>query len=190
MRLPARLSIILALFLCCACLCQRANSQTKPKNVDATVSGKVTLKGKPAPGIVVGIRLFGRRLPDRLGAKRAAGSAIVLVASGMLVIGIWHEPIGLYVGTTVFAFGAALAFPALMTLAIAGADDSDRSSVVGTFSACADVGFALGALSLGGVAALVGYGGVFVFSALVTSLGAVVLARLPTQAPVEAAQAA
>jgi 5-hydroxyisourate hydrolase-like protein (transthyretin family) len=57
MRLPARLSIILTLLFCGACLCQRANSQTKPKNADATVSGKVTLKGKPAPGIVVGIRL-------------------------------------------------------------------------------------------------------------------------------------
>jgi MFS family permease len=139
--------------------------------------------------IVVGIRLFGRRLPDRLGAKRAAGSAIVLVASGMLVIGLWQEPIGLYLGTAVFAVGAALAFPALMTLAIAGADDSDRSSVVGTFSACADVGFAVGALSLGGVAAVTGYDGVFLVSALVTTLGALVLARLPTL-QIQAARAA
>jgi MFS family permease len=131
-------------------------------------------------GIVVGIRLFGRRLPDRLGAKRAASSAIVLVVAGMLTIGLWHDPAGLYLGTAVYAFGAALAFPALMTLAIAGADDSDRSSVVGTFSACADVGFALGALSLGGVAAVTGYDGVFLFSAAVTTLGALVLARLPT----------
>jgi MFS family permease len=130
-------------------------------------------------GIVVGIRLFGRRLPDRLGPKRAAGSAIVLVVSGMLTIGLWNDPAGLYLGSAIYAVGAALAFPALMTLAIAGADDSDRSSVVGTFSACADVGFALGALSLGGVAAVTGYDGVFVFSAAVTMLGAFVLARLP-----------
>ena len=141
-------------------------------------------------GIVVGIRLFGRRLPDRLGAKRAAGSAIVLVSSGMLTIGLWHEPAGLYLGTTVFAVGAALAFPALMTLAVAGAGDFDRSSVVGTFSACADVGFALGALSLGGVAALTGYDGVFVCSAAVTALGAIVLARLPEHVPVRALEPA
>lgn len=130
-------------------------------------------------GTVVGIRLFGRRLPDRLGAKRAAGSAIILVAAGMLAIGLWQVPLGLYVGTAIFAVGAALAFPALMTLAVSGADDSDRSSVVGTFSACADVGFSLGALSLGGIAAVAGYNDVFVFSAGVTALGAVVLIRLP-----------
>jgi MFS family permease len=140
--------------------------------------------------IVVGIRLFGRRLPDRLGAKRASGSAIVLVATGLLIIGLWKEPVGLYVGTVVLALGAALGFPALMTLAVAGAEDSERSSVVGTFSACADVGYALGALSLGGVAAVVGYDGVFVFSAGVALLGALVLTRLPARLNVPTAEAA
>lgn len=58
MRSPAPLAIIPALLLCCAGFCQRANSQTKPakKNPDATVSGKVTIKGKPAPGVVVAMR--------------------------------------------------------------------------------------------------------------------------------------
>jgi uncharacterized GH25 family protein len=52
------LAIISALLLCCAGFCPRANSQTKPAktNPDATVSGKVTIKGKPAPGVVVGLR--------------------------------------------------------------------------------------------------------------------------------------
>src|SRR5207253_6887919 len=58
MRLPVPLAIISSLLLGCAGLCQRANSQTTPakKNPDATVSGKVTIKGKAAPGIVVGLR--------------------------------------------------------------------------------------------------------------------------------------
>jgi uncharacterized GH25 family protein len=51
--------LISAVFLCGACLCQRANSQTNPakKDVEATISGKVTFKGKPVPSIVVGVRL-------------------------------------------------------------------------------------------------------------------------------------
>ncbi len=59
MRSPASLGIISALLLCCAGFCPRANSQTKPaqKSTDATVSGKVTIKGKPAPRVVVGMRL-------------------------------------------------------------------------------------------------------------------------------------
>ena len=141
-------------------------------------------------GIVVGIRLLGRRLPDRLGAKRASGTALVLMTAGLATIGLWQEPAGLYFGTVVLAFGAALGFPALMSLAIAGAEDSERSSVVGTFSACADVGYALGALSLGGVAAAAGYDGVFLVSAGVALLGALVLARLPRHAAVPAAEAA
>src|SRR6266536_2327458 len=57
MNRPA-LAIISAL-LCCTVFCQRANSQTGPakKNADATVSGKITIKGKPAPEVVVGLRL-------------------------------------------------------------------------------------------------------------------------------------
>jgi hypothetical protein len=57
MRLPLRASI-LTLLLCCACFCERANSQTGPAKIDSgsTVSGKVTLKGKPAPRVVVGLR--------------------------------------------------------------------------------------------------------------------------------------
>jgi MFS family permease len=141
-------------------------------------------------GIVVGIRLLGRRLPDRLGAKRASGGALVLMTSGLATIGLWQEPLGLYVGTVVLAFGAALGFPALMSLAVASAEDSERSSVVGTFSACADVGYALGALSLGGVAAAAGYDGVFLFSAGVALLGALVLTRLPSHAAIPAAEAA
>jgi 5-hydroxyisourate hydrolase-like protein (transthyretin family) len=56
MRLPVP-AIISALLLCCACFCQRANSQTAKTDSKATISGKVTLKGKPAPGVVVGLHL-------------------------------------------------------------------------------------------------------------------------------------
>lgn len=57
MRLPVR-TIIPTLVLCCACLCQPANSQTAPgkKTATATIAGKVTIKAEPAAGIVVGLR--------------------------------------------------------------------------------------------------------------------------------------
>lgn len=139
--------------------------------------------------IVVAIRIFGRTLPDRLGAKQASGSALVLLAVGLLVIGVWNEPTGLFLGTALFAVGTALAFPALMTLAVNRAEPSERSSVIGTFSACIDLGFAIGALSLGGVASVAGYDGVFVAGALASALGALLLARLPTHIPVRVAEA-
>ena len=139
--------------------------------------------------IVISIRIFGRRLPDRLGAKRASGAALGLLAIGLLTIGLWQTPVGLYLGTAVFAAGTALAFPALLTLAVDRAEVSERSSVIGTFSACIDVGFALGALSLGAVASVTGYSGVFVAAAFAAVAGAFVLFRIPTQLRVRAAEA-
>ncbi|HLG08744.1 MAG TPA: MFS transporter [Gaiellaceae bacterium] len=139
--------------------------------------------------IIVGIRIVGRRLPDRLGPKRASSFALVLLASGLVVIGLWSTEVGLYAGTVVFAVGQALAFPSLMTLAVAGAPPADRSSVVGTFTAFADVGFAVGAVSLGVVANAAGYDGVFLAAAAASLAGLLVLARMPGSVRVRAAEA-
>jgi predicted MFS family arabinose efflux permease len=139
--------------------------------------------------IIVGIRIVGRRLPDRLGPKRASSFALVLLASGLVVIGLWSTEVGLYAGTVVFAVGQALAFPSLMTLAVAGAPPADRSSVVGTFTAFADVGFAVGAVSLGVVADAAGYDGVFLAAAAASLAGLLVLARMPGSVRVRAAEA-
>jgi len=59
MKLPSRALIVLAIPFCIVTLSRPAHSQIKPesKTADATVSGKVTIKGKPAAGIVVGMRM-------------------------------------------------------------------------------------------------------------------------------------
>ena len=59
MRLPSHALLFFLLLLCVGSLSERAYSQTKTESkvAEATVSGKVTIKGKPAPGIVVGMRL-------------------------------------------------------------------------------------------------------------------------------------
>src|SRR5436190_2377187 len=58
MKLPYHVLLVLSLVLSSA-FCQRANSQTnqEKKTPSATISGKVTIKEKAAPGIVVGVRL-------------------------------------------------------------------------------------------------------------------------------------
>jgi MFS family permease len=128
--------------------------------------------------VVVATRIVARQAPDRLGPKRASGAALVLISLGLLTIGLWNVPAGLYTGTVILAFGHAFAFPALMTLAISGAPASERSSVVGTFTAFTELGFAIGALTLGAIASSVGYDGVFVVCAIGPLLGALLLARL------------
>lgn len=136
--------------------------------------------------VIVGIRIVGRRLPDRLGPRRASSLALVLLAIGLTIVGLWNTQTGLFVGATVFAVGQALAFPSLMTLAVENAPPADRSSVVGTFTAFADVGFAVGAVSLGAVADAAGYDGVFLAAAAASLAGLFVLARMPRSVAVRA----
>jgi MFS family permease len=136
--------------------------------------------------VVVATRIVARKAPDRLGPRRASGTALILISAGLLTIGLWNAPAGLYVGTVVLAFGQALAFPALMTLAVNGAPASERSSVVGTFTAFTELGFAVGAISLGAIATHLGYGGVFIVCAVGPLVGALLLSRL-TSARVEPA---
>jgi hypothetical protein len=77
-----------------------------------------------------------------------------------------------------------------MTLAVNAGPASERSSVVGTFSAFTELGFLAGALSLGAVASAVGYDGVFVVCAFGPLLGVLVLSRITTPRPVAALDAA
>ena len=121
------------------------------------------------------IRLFGARIPDLIGSRRAATIATTTVAAGMLVMALWQQPSGLYAGAFVFGVGQAFAFPALMTLALRGAPPSERGAVVGTYSAFVDLAFGAGAVSLGFVAHSVGYPGTFGVSAAVALAGLVLL---------------
>jgi predicted MFS family arabinose efflux permease len=137
--------------------------------------------------VIVATRIVGRQIPDRLGPKRTSTTALVLLAAGLLVIGIWNVPAGLFVGTVIVGLGHALAFPSLMALAVNAAPPGERSSVVGTFTAFTELGFLVGSLSLGAVASAVGYDGVFVVCAAGPALGVLVLARVITRSPVPAA---
>jgi MFS family permease len=118
-------------------------------------------------GLVLAIRLFGARIPDRLGSRLTARMALTASAIGMAVMGFVDVAAGLFVGGAIFGVGQALAFPALMSIAVRGAPASERGAVVGTFTAFFDLAFGLGAVSLGAVASAFGYAGSFRVAALV-----------------------
>jgi MFS family permease len=129
--------------------------------------------------IVVSVRSVGRKIPDRFGPRRTATAAVILASAGLATIALIHDPAGLYAGTAVLAFGQALVFPALMTIVVATAPEQGRSSAVGSFTACADLGYAIGAVSLGVVAAAAGYRGVFAVAAVAVACALLPLLRLP-----------
>lgn len=130
------------------------------------------------------IRLFGARIPDLLGSRRAATIATSIITAGMLIMAFWREPAGLYTGAFVFGIGQAFAFPALMTLAVRGAPPHERGAVVGTYSAFVDLAFGAGAVSLGVVAHSFGYPETFAVSAVVALAGLALLRlKVPDDRP-------
>jgi MFS family permease len=111
--------------------------------------------------VVLSIRSVGASIPDRLGPRRTSAVALVFSVGGLLLMAGWGTVPGLFVGAAVFGAGQALAFPALMTLAVTGIPPRERGAVVGTFSSFFDMAFGLGAVSMGAVAEVLGYRGAF-----------------------------
>jgi MFS family permease len=126
-------------------------------------------------GLILCVRIIGARLPDALGGRVAATIALSCGAAGLTVMAGWPTVPGLVVGTAVFAAGMSLLYPALMLLALTAVPEHERGSVVGTFSSFFDLSQGLGALILGGVAALSGYRGAFAGGAVAAAAGVVLL---------------
>jgi MFS family permease len=124
-------------------------------------------------GLVLAIRLFGARLPDRLGPVRTSTMSLAVSALGLAVMGVWTTTAGLFAATAVYGVGQALAFPGLMTLALRDVPSGERGAVVATFTSFVDIGFGIGPATLGFVADASGYPAVFLTGAGVAALGLV-----------------
>jgi MFS family permease len=125
--------------------------------------------------VLLAIRSIGASIPDRVGVARVGRAAVTGAALGLATIGLWPTAAGLLAGTVVFAGGQALAFPALMALAVRRAPASERSRVVGTFTAFVDLAFGLGPVTLGVIAGALGYRATFLAAAAVSAAGLVLL---------------
>ena len=144
-------------------------------------------------GLILAIRLFGARVPDRIGPLKAGTIATATAAAGLLIMASIAEPAALYAGTVVFSIGMSFLYPAMLTLALTGLADNERGSAVGTVSSFFDLSQGVGALALGVVAALTSYRGAFVAGAIL-GVAALVLLRASrddrTRGPVDPRAAA
>ncbi len=84
--------------------------------------------------LILGMRLLGAKVPDRIGPRTAGTIATATSAVGLLIMAAFAEPAGLYAGTVVFSIGMAFLYPAMLTLALTGLADNERGSAVGTVS--------------------------------------------------------
>lgn len=126
-------------------------------------------------GIVVLIRSVGARLPDLLGPSRAIRAALTMSVVGLTAIGVWHDPVGLVVGTVALAIGIALLTPSVFALAVADVAPDERGQVMATTSAFIDIAFGVGPFTMGIVAAGLGRPAVFLAGALAAGAGLVLV---------------
>ena len=120
--------------------------------------------------IVVSVRLLGARLPDRLGALTTTRLSMGFTSAGMLIIGLWTGPTGVVVGVVVMAVGQCFLFPALFTMVVEVAPDSERSHAIGSFSVAFDLAMAIGGFLVGAVVALTDRPGGFLFCAVTAAV--------------------
>lgn len=135
--------------------------------------------------VVVGLRVVGARLPDRVGAAKLSGTALVassagLVVSALAIAGLLPVGEGLMAGTVIFASGVAFTFPAIMAMAVAGVAPGERGSVVGTAGLFVDAAFGISPAILGVLAQWTGYPATFALSGGIALVGAAwLLVRRP-----------
>jgi MFS family permease len=122
--------------------------------------------------VVVVLRIVGARLPDRIGAARLSGTALVVSALGMAIAGFAPTSLGLLVASVVFATGVAFTFPAILAMAVIGVPPGERGVVVGTASLFVDVAFGLSPAVLGVLARSTGYPATFLVSGVIALVGA------------------
>jgi MFS family permease len=139
--------------------------------------------------VVVVLRLFGARLPDRIGAARLSGTAFILTAVGLLISGLavgQAIPVaaGLFLGTILFGCGVAFTLPAILSMAVIGIRADERGAVVGTAGLFVDAAFGLSPAVLGFVATATDYPSTFLVSAIIAAIGAAyLLIRRPGEHP-------
>jgi len=102
------------------------------------------------------IRIFGARLPERLGARRSVTMALLSMAAGLAVLGLVRSVASLWIGAALIGLGAAFNYPSLLALTVNRASDNDRASAVSSFTMFFEIGSAVGGLTIGALAQIVG----------------------------------
>ena len=99
--------------------------------------------------VIIFLRIFAAKLPDQLGPIRTSRISLSCGATGLAVLAVWTEPVGVYVGAAILAVAQSFLFPALFALVVDDAPDAERSHAISTLSMFFDLAFGLGGPVIG-----------------------------------------
>ncbi|MEZ5247375.1 MAG: MFS transporter [Acidimicrobiales bacterium] len=135
--------------------------------------------------VIITLRLFAARLPDRLGPLRTTRISLSFGVAGLLTLFLWQEPAGVYLAAAVLAVAQTFLFPALFALVVDRAPDEERSQAIGSFSMFFDLAFGLGGPLIGAIGDWTDLGTGFLVCAGVAALALLSARRLLGDALVE-----
>jgi MFS family permease len=102
------------------------------------------------------VRIFGAKLPERLGPRRTVTLALSNVILGLGILALVPEVPALWVASVFMGLGIAFNYPSLMALTVNRASDRDRAKAVSSLTMFFEVGSAAGGLLIGALAQIVG----------------------------------
>lgn len=95
------------------------------------------------------IRLFGAKIPARIGLRRSVALAMWFLFGGVASVWVLGNSLGIWLGTIFFAFGVSFFYPSLLAMSVEGVDGEDRVEVVASFTSFFEIGGVIGGLVLG-----------------------------------------
>lgn len=102
------------------------------------------------------LRLFGARLPERLGARTSVTIALSATGTSMALLATVPAAWALWSAAALIGVGQAFAYPSLMALTIDRVSERERPVALGSFTMFFDLGSIVGGLALGLVAEQLG----------------------------------
>ena len=128
--------------------------------------------------VSLSLRLFGAKLPERIGEQRMVTIALSSLTVGLVLISAIREPWTLWVGAAVVGVGMAFLYPSLMANVVNRVDDDERSSALSSFTMFFEVGSVVGGVALGALGEIFAKRAGFLGGAVIAAAGIVVMRRL------------
>ncbi len=114
----------------------------------------------------VTLRIFGRRLPDRVGPRRLLVPALAVFTAGLVLVARLDSKLVLGFAGLLCGMGHGYLFPILSGLAISGTGRATRGSAMSFFTAVFDLGQMSGPPLFGVIADAAGYSAMFATAAV------------------------
>jgi MFS family permease len=126
--------------------------------------------------VVLSVRTAGAAVFDRRDPVGTASIAMLAATVGLALLAVAPSRAALLVASALLGVSQALAFPALLALAVRRAGSIERTSAIATFTGCFEVGLASAAIVLGVVLDRLGFAGLYGVAAAVSALALLPLA--------------